>query len=132
MMAEKRAKEDIRLSIGKGNLPVICAYPSRIVAYPSLFRYCYTMRIVVDARDPYRYPMSDAPPAQHPEIIAAATSYLADAHLPPVPDQSLQPVNTDCMPAQPGIDHIQFPHVLFDIRKRDIVPVQQFLLPAPL
>ena|ERR1700761_701380 len=35
------------------------------------------------------------------------------------------------MAAQPGIDHIQFPHVLFDIRKRDIIPVKQFFLPAP-
>src|SRR5580698_8318478 len=115
MMTKERGKDNIRSFLGKENFPIIRIHPFRIISHPSLFRNSDTMGVVVDAGNPYGYPMPLTPPAQHPQIIPAATSDLANAYPPPVPDQTLQPFYTNRMAAQPGIDHIQFLHVLFDI-----------------
>jgi hypothetical protein len=63
-------------------------------------------------------------PAQHPQIIAAPAPDLTDRHPVPASQQALQPHDTDPMPAQPGIDKIQFPHIRFYIPERDTLPVE--------
>src|SRR6185437_413213 len=132
MMAEKRAEDNVRPSVGKGHPPVIRTDPLCLISAPSLFCYGHTMYVEIDARDHRGYAPSTAPPVEHPQIVSAATAYFADAHLPAVADHASQPFLAYRMTAQQGIDHIQFPHVLFDIRKGDIVPVQQLFLAAPL
>src|SRR5579859_2281257 len=101
--------------------------PAGIVARPSLPRHFQAMGVVVDARDLYVDTALPAPPAQHPEIIPAAATDLADMYPLPVVDKRGQAADADRMPAQPGIDDIQFQHISFNIRKRKSFPIQQLL-----
>jgi hypothetical protein len=131
MMTEQRRKNDIGPLLPKMDVAIIRMHPFRHSVLPFFPGYSYAMRIIIDTH----YPQPDVPapaiPAQHPEIISSSAADLTYRHLLPVPYQLLQPAQADGMTPEPGIDKIQFPHISFDIFKRNIGTVEQFFLIAP-
>jgi hypothetical protein len=81
------------------------------------------MYVIIDTSHGYFDTALPAPPAQYPQIVASATTDLTNAYPLPATYQTPQSLYTDRMPAQPGIDDIQFTHIPFDIHKGNIIPV---------
>src|SRR5258707_9575676 len=66
MMAEQGREKDIRLLAGKRYVPVVCLYPVGVIPYPLPARHFDTVRIAIDASDPYFYLPFPAPPVEYP------------------------------------------------------------------
>ncbi len=62
------------------------------------------------------------------QVISAAATNLANGDFFSFACQCFESFDRDIVSAQPGIDKVKFLHVSFDIRKWDIIPVEQFFL----
>jgi len=128
MMTKERRKNNIGLPLMKYDLPIICMHPIGMPTPPFSPRPRNTLRIIIHTDDGY----IDTPPmavtAQYPQIITPTTPDFTNRYPLRTAQQPIQAPDTDPVPTQPGIDKIQFMHILLDIRKRDIIPIQQLLL----
>jgi hypothetical protein len=135
MMAEQGWEKDIGLSVVKLYVPVIWMDPMSISFFPSFFCHPDTKRIIIDTRYFQVNTPLPAPPAQYPQVISATAANLTNGYAPPVTYRAyevFQTLYTYGMTTEPGIDKIQLLHIPLNIRKRDIIPVQQLFFKTSL
>lgn len=110
-------------------MPVIRADPVCLFYGKTIFfGIFYTFRFYVDADNFYIYTLLFCPGINGKQVISAAATNLANGYFFSFARQCPEPIDRDIVPAQPGIDKVKFLHVSFDIRKWDIIPVEQFFL----
>src|SRR5580692_11926467 len=107
-------------------------HPFGIPFGPSPTGHGEAVGIDVDAGHTYPDPPSIAPPGQNPQVVSTTTADLANVYPKPVPGQPSKTGDADRMTAQPGIDHIQLPHIPLDIAKGNTAAVEQFFFMAAM